>query len=129
MKKGIVVALVVGLAAALLAPAELAARAERVPTKLTLKNLDPTFYEGTVSSKDEACEKRRLVKVVHDEDEDGADSGDYLIGTDLTDKEGKYEVEGNQAPMGDRIVALTKRRTLSDGTICLGKEKAAAALG
>jgi hypothetical protein len=50
------------------------------------------------------------------------------MGSDKTDKEGEYEVEGNQAPAGDRIVALAKEKTLADGTVCLAREKKAIAL-
>lgn len=127
MKRGIAVALAASMAAALFAIAALAAQT-RVPSTLTLSNGEPSIYEGAVGSKRAACKKRRAVKVFHDENRNGADSSDYLIGTDTTDKKGEYEVEGNQAPMGDQIVALVKMRKLGDGTKCLAKEASAIAL-
>ena len=127
MKRG-TIALAVGLTAALLAGAALADQAPRVPSTLTLSNGEPTIYEGAVGSKRSACKKRRAVKVFHDQNRNGVDGSDYLIGTDTTDKKGEYEVEGNQAPMGDQIIAQVKRRKLGDGTVCLTKEKSAIAL-
>jgi hypothetical protein len=127
MKRGIAVALAASMAAALFAIGALAARTE-VSSAITLSNGEPTIYEGSVQSSRRACERRRRVKIFHDQNRNGVDPSDYPIGIDKTDKMGNYEVEGSQAPMGDRIVAQLKQRTLPDGTVCLSKERAAVAL-
>lgn len=127
MKKGIAVVVSVGLVAGLFAT-ELAARTEHDPAKLTLRNAKEGLYEGYVETDNLACESRRPVTVFHDQNRNGVDKSDYRIGSDKTDKYGEYEVEGNQAPKGDRIVAQVKRKTLVDGTVCLAKQRGATAL-
>jgi hypothetical protein len=99
-----------------------------VKSKITLSNTESGVYEGTVSSKRPACKKQRRVKVYHDQNENGVDRSDYRIGKDTTDKRGNYEVNGNQAPMGDDVVAVVAGRYLGDGTLCLDDDKTIAAL-
>jgi len=127
MKKGIAVSAAVGLICGLFAT-ELAARTAHEPALLYLRNVKVGVYEGYVESDPLPCEARRLVTVFHDQNRNGVDKSDYRIGSDKTDKNGEYEVEGNQAPLGDRIVAQVKRKILADGTVCLAKQKGATAL-
>jgi hypothetical protein len=127
MKNGIAVVAIVGLLAGLLA-AQAGARVIREPSRLSLRNVESTIYDGFVESNRAACERRRTVVVFHDQNRNGVDKSDYRIGSGKTDREGDYEVEGSQAPKGDRIVAQLKQRTLADGTVCLAKERAAVAL-
>jgi len=128
MQRGIAVVMAVGLVAGLFASG-LVAKTAQEPSKLTLRNSEPEIYEGFVEADRASCERRRKVAVFHDQNRNGVDKSDYRIGSDKTDREGEYEVEGNQAPMGDRIVAQITRKTLRDGTVCLAKEKGAVALG
>lgn len=75
---------------------------------LTLANPAPTQYKGKVANTSRKCKKRRNVTVRHDEDEDGYDRGDFKIGSDRTNRRGRYEVNGPQAPPGDQIAAKAK---------------------
>jgi hypothetical protein len=128
MPKGIAIALAAGLTAGLLAAGALADQGPRVASSLTLRNPEATSYEGVVRSSKRACKKRRKVTVVHDLNRNGADRSDYVIGTDRSDKKGRYEVEGNQAPLGDSIAASVGRRKLPSGTVCLGATVSAIAI-
>jgi hypothetical protein len=135
MKRGIALALAAGLTAGSLATGALADHhhggdkdEDEVKSRITLSNSEAGVYEGTVSSKRAACRKQRRVKVYHDQNENGVDRSDYRIGKDLTDKKGNYEVDGNQAPMGDDVIAIVTGKVLADGTLCLDDDKAIAAL-
>jgi hypothetical protein len=128
MKRGIAAALALALLAGTVATAELSARVIRVPSSLTLHNRESEIYDGAVESNEEACERGRTVRVFHDKNRNGVDGRDYRIGKDRTDRHGEYEVEGSQAPMGDRIIAVVGQRTLADGTVCLAKERKSIAL-
>jgi hypothetical protein len=75
---------------------------------LTLSNPDPGQYEGKVANSSRKCRKRRSVTVKHDEDKDGYDRGDFTIGSDRTNRRGRYSVTGPQAPSGDQIAAKAK---------------------
>ncbi len=135
MKMRIGLALGAALAAASLATGALAhdhhdgAKDEdEVKSKISLSNSEAGVYEGTVSSKRAACRKQRGVKVYHDQNENGVDRSDYRIGKDTTDKKGNYEVNGNQAPAGDDVIAVVSGKVLADGTLCLDEDKTIAAL-
>jgi hypothetical protein len=95
--------------------------------RLTLHNPEYGVYEGNLESEKAGCEKRRRVHVYHDQNKNGYDPSDYHIGSDKTNRKGDYEVNGNQAPAGDQIVARVGPRTLAGGTHCLGEEKKAVA--
>lgn len=101
---------------------------DEVKSSISLSNSEAGVYEGTVSSKRAACRKQRRVKVYHDQNENGVDRSDYRIGTDTTNKRGEYEVNGNQAPTGDDVVAIVSGKVLRDGTLCLDEDKTIAAL-
>lgn len=135
MKRGIVGALAVALLGGLLATGALAdnhhgdAKGEDdAKSQISLSNSETGVYEGTVTSKKAACRKQRKVKVYHDENENGVDRSDYRIGKDTTDKKGNYEVVGNQAPMGDAVIAVVSGKRLADGTRCEDAEEKIAAL-
>ena len=63
-------------------------------------------YEGEVKSGVPRCRKGRKVKVWHDS------VPPFLIGTDTTDANGKWAVDGPAPPDGDSIYAVTSRKTL-----------------
>ena len=131
MGKASVAALAIGLAVALSATVALGKMGDgpKEPSKISLYNVRDGHYEGAVDSEDEACERKRTVRVFHDQNKNGIDPSDYEIGDDRTDREGEYEVVGNQAPPGDTIIARVERRKLIDGTVCLPKQKASIARG
>jgi hypothetical protein len=131
MGKLCIAALMIGLVAVPSVAVALADSGDdsKEPSKLKLFNVEDGVYVGAVDSDDEACEVRRTVRVFHDQNRNGIDKTDYEIGDDRTDREGEYEVIGNQAPAGDRIIARVVKRKLSDGTICLPKDKWAIARG
>jgi len=134
MRWGIAPALTVVLAIASLATAALADHYEGskgnggVKSQISLSNSEAGVYEGTVTSKEAPCRKQRRVKVYHDQNKNGLDRSDYRIGKDITDKKGNYEVNGNQAPTGDNVIAVVAGKHLRDGTLCLGDDKTIAAL-
>lgn len=134
MKRGIGLVVAAALAIAALATGALADHHEggkeddEVKSKISLSNSEAGVYEGTVSSKKAGCRKQRRVKVYHDQNENGVDRSDYRIGKDLTDKKGNYEVNGNQAPMGDDVIAVVSGKFLPDGTHCEDDDKTIAAL-
>lgn len=135
MKRGIAGMVVAGLLAGLAAAGALANHHvsdgkgdDEVKSRITLSNSESGVYEGTVSSKRPGCKKQRRVKVYHDQNENGVDRSDYRIGKDLTDKKGNYEVDGNQAPMGDDVIAVVTGKLLPDGTLCLDDDKTIGAL-
>jgi hypothetical protein len=126
-----IAALAIGLVAVLSAAVALADKGNdgKEPSKISLFNPGTGVYGGAVDSDDEACERKRTVKVFHDQNRNGIDKTDYEIGDDRTDREGEYEVVGNQAPAGDKIVARVEKRKLKDGTVCLPKDRSAIAGG
>ena len=88
------------------------ALAEKAPTQVTLFNptLDGRYY-GEVLSDRGKCQKRREVRIYHDENGNGLDPSDYHIGDTKSDGDGKYELQdADQAPEGDRIIALVPKR-------------------
>jgi hypothetical protein len=91
MRRGIVVALCVGLVAGFVAGSALAGA--KLNTTLTLENSTPSLYEGLLSSKRLACESNRRVGVFHDENDNGLDPSDYKIGSDTSNRKGEYEVQ------------------------------------
>jgi hypothetical protein len=128
MKRGIVVALCIVLVGGIIAGGAIARAGKRITTALTLRNAEPSAYEGEVRSKKRVCEGLRKVRVYHDENDNGIDSSDYLIGSDKTNLAGEYDVHGNQAPPGDTIIAYASRRKLRSGTVCKAGEVSAIAL-
>ena len=77
---------------------------------LSLTNPAAGEYAGKVSGVAGKCKRGRNVTVRHDEDEDGYDNGDFKIGSDRTNRRGRYEVTGPQAPPGDQIAAKAARK-------------------
>jgi hypothetical protein len=134
MRRGIALALAAALVIGSLATGAFAAHHEggkddeEVKSQISLSNTESGVYEGTVGSKRPACRKQRKVKVYHDQNENGVDRADYRIGKDTTDKKGNYEVNGNQAPAGDDVIAVVSGKLLPDGTYCLDDDKTIAAL-
>jgi hypothetical protein len=128
MSKGVLAACAVTAAAGLLAASAVGDQGGAIETKVSLENSQPGLYDGEVQSTKPACRTRRTVRVYHDQNRNGVDTTDYLIGTDQTDKRGEYGLDGSQAPRGDQIIALATRKKLSDGTRCLSDSVKAVAL-
>ena len=127
MRIGIVSALAVALTTVVAVGGAFGEGSNVAGGRLTLQNPEFGVYEGNLESEKAGCEKRRRVTVYHDQNENGYDPSDYRIGSDKTNRKGDYEVNGDQAPAGDRIVARVIHRTLASGTLCLGEEKKAVA--
>ena len=107
MKDRIAVALGVGFALALLGAAGVSAKPDPGGSTVTLQNDQPNSYKGKVESDVPKCERRRLVRVFHDENANhNIDGDDFQIGEDRTNRKGAYAVTGNQAPAGDNLIAL-----------------------
>ena len=90
----------------------------KADSKVTLHNQVAGVYFGKVSSEVPDCKPKRNVTVWHDEDADGVDEDDFKIGSDKTDRKGKWEVRGNQAPAGDRIIAEVLEEKVDHGLLC-----------
>lgn len=114
MKRFAAMGLAICVAAGLIAGAAFAR--EAVKTSVTVDNPEPGLYEGKVSAK-KPCKKGRLVTVWHDTNGNGEVDGeptDFEIGSDVTDEDGFYEVEGSQAPVGDNIIAVVDAKKKGD---------------
>jgi hypothetical protein len=127
MKRGLAVLIAVGLAA-LLAAGAIAAKKPRISTSVSLANRAPGLYTGRVSAPKFACRYQRVVRVFHDEDDNGLDDEDYEIGSSVTLISGFYSVRGAQAPAGDTIVAAVQRKS-KKRFICKAAEQPAVARG
>ena len=107
-------ALALGLAGAL-ALSALAMAGSKPEIDATVKITNPATgtYQGKVKpEKRKRCQKRN-VTVYHDENENGADDSDYVIGSTKSDRKGKWTVHGNQAPAGDTVVAVAEEKETS----------------
>jgi hypothetical protein len=102
-------------------------KAERASSRISLANDQARTYRGLVESSNPRCFARRSVTVFHDENRNGIDGKDYVIGQDLTATSGFYKVVGAQAPAGDRIIARVLRRKRGS-LVCKGDLVQATAL-
>jgi hypothetical protein len=109
MRKGIVISIAAALCVALVPGIALAGK---VKSKVDISN--PTFglYGGTVTAEKQKCVAGRTVEVWHDTNGNGKidPDVDFQIGTGKTDQNGDYEIAGNQAPVGDRVIAKVRKR-------------------
>jgi hypothetical protein len=106
----------VGAATAVLCVTAATAIADRNAgnTKVSLKNKEVSIFEGHVTAKAAACEKRRVVSVYHDENNDASPMGDFEIGSDVTSNAGLYVISGNQPEAGDQVLAEVGPRDAGD---------------
>jgi hypothetical protein len=98
---------------ALMGLAALAQAGGNSGVSVELENNSVGVYEGSLDAeKNSRCNGGRRVVVYHDEDDDGVDSSDFKIGSATSKRSGDFRVEGPQAPPGDTVIAVAKRKKL-----------------
>ena len=120
--KGLTIGIAALACAGLVAGGALAAKA-KVTTSVTVTNPSAGVYTGQVTAK-KGCDRGRVVVVWHDTNGNGPVDGepdDFRIGGGLTDGDGKFTVNGNQAPRGDNVIVVVgkskrKKAICKEGT-------------
>jgi hypothetical protein len=96
-------------------------QAAKFKTEVTVTNSRPGVYSGKVTSTKKGCVEGRIVQVWHDTNGNGAVDGeptDYLIGSTNTDAAGGWSLGGEQAPIGDSVIAQVNRKKLGKRKNC-----------
>lgn len=107
MKRFIIVITTICACAGLVAESA-SARKVTIRSTITVSNPTAGTYTGKVAAEKERCGKERTVLVWHDTNGNGViddEPADFLIGIVVTDASGNYTLTGNQAPIGDRVIA------------------------
>jgi hypothetical protein len=129
MKRALIAILASALCVAMIPAAAIAGK--KVVSEISVSNPQAGVYTGTVTSQKKKCQGGRNVEVWHDTNGNGQIDGeptDYLIGTATTASDGTYTVSGDQAPIGDNIIASVARKK-SGRKNCGGAQTVASATG
>jgi hypothetical protein len=107
--------LLIGLTLAMLGAAIVAlpawAAVVRIDSKVNIGNGPPAFH-GKVRSDNNACERRRRVKLYRQRR-----GPDKLLGSDKTNHDGRWEIEVEPLSSGAYYAKVTKRSEGAAGTI------------
>ena len=109
MAKAFALALIGALAMAVLATTAIGRSS--VDSDVSITNPAAGTYKGKVTSDARKCEKRRHITVYHDDDDNGIDGDDFVIGTAVSSRTGKWSMSGEeQAPHEDTVIAHAEKK-------------------